>query len=151
MSQRILLIQDDTANAQAILQGLRHSDDQAFEVEWVRSCSDGLERLVGVAAILVDLVLPDSRGIETFDRLFRAAAHIPILILIDPQDEEIAKLAVQGGAQDYLFKGRLDAYLLPKAVGTDRIAALPHRGGGPRRQRSGDHSVPAPCPKPWVA
>src|ERR1039457_5511282 len=106
MSQRILLIQDDTANAQAILQGLRHSDDQAFEVEWVRSCSDGLERLVGVAAILVDLVLPDSRGIETFDRLFCAAAHIPILILIDlidPQDEEIAKLAVQGGAQDYLF------------------------------------------------
>ena len=118
MSQRILLIQDDTANAQAILQGLRHSNDQAFEVEWVRSCSDGLERLVGVAAILVDLVLPDSRGIETFDRLFRAAAHIPILILIDPQDEEIAKLAVQGGAQDYLFKGRLDAYLLPKAVGS---------------------------------
>jgi diguanylate cyclase (GGDEF)-like protein/PAS domain S-box-containing protein len=126
MSQRILLIQDDTATAQAILQGLRHANDQAFEVEWVRCCSDGLDRLVGVAAILVDLVLPDSRGLETFDRLFSAAAHIPILILIDPQDEEIAKLAVQGGAQDYLFKSRLDAYLLPKAVASmiERTANL---------------------------
>ena len=39
------------------------------------------------------------------------------MILIEPQEEEIAKLAVQCGAQDYLFKDHLDAYLLPKIVG----------------------------------
>ena len=74
------------------------------------------DRLSEVAAILVELDLPDSRGIDTFDRLYRAAPNIPILILIDPQNERVAKLAVQCGAQDYLFKARLDAYLLPKAV-----------------------------------
>ena len=95
-----------------------HCSDESFQVEWVRRCSEGLERLDGIEAILVDLYLPDSRGIDTFDRLFRAAPKIPILVLIDPQDEETAKLAVQCGAQDYLFKGRLDAYLLPKAVGS---------------------------------
>ena len=89
-----------------------------FKVEWVRRCSEGLERLVGIAAILVDLFLPDSRGIETFDRLSRAAPKIPILVLINPQDEETAKLAVQYGAQDYLLKDRLDAYLMPKALGS---------------------------------
>ena len=67
---------------------------------------------------MVDLYLPDSRGIETFDRLFRAAPNIPILLLIDPQHEETARLAVQCGAQDYLFKDRLDAYLLPKTLGS---------------------------------
>lgn len=36
-------------------------------------------------------------------------------MLTDPQDETTAKLAVQCGAQDYLFKSRLDPYLLPKA------------------------------------
>jgi len=118
MSQRILLIQDDVANAKAILEALSNSSDERFKVEWVRRCSEGLERLVGIAAILVDLFLPDSRGIETFDRLSRAATKIPILVLINPQDEQTAKLAVQCGAQDYLLKDRLDAYLLPKALGS---------------------------------
>jgi diguanylate cyclase (GGDEF)-like protein/PAS domain S-box-containing protein len=118
MSQRILLIQHDEAAAKAILKALAHSSDASFQIEWVKRCSEGLERLDGIAAILVDLYLPDSRGIDTFDRLFRAAPKIPILVLIDPQDEQTAKLAVQCGAQDYLFKARLDPYLLPKALGS---------------------------------
>jgi diguanylate cyclase (GGDEF)-like protein/PAS domain S-box-containing protein len=112
----ILLIQDDAPNAQAIAEALNNSSDVSFQVNWVRNCSEGLERLAGTAAILVDLFLPDSRGMETFDRLFGAAPQIPILILVDPQDEETAKLAVQRGAQDYLLKGHLDSYLLPKTL-----------------------------------
>jgi diguanylate cyclase (GGDEF)-like protein/PAS domain S-box-containing protein len=118
MSQRILLIENDAAAAKAIGDALTCCSDQSFQVELVRRCSEGLERLDGIEAILVDLNLPDSRGIETFDRLFRAAPNIPILVLIDPQDESTARLAVQCGAQDYLLKGHLDAYLLPKTVGS---------------------------------
>src|ERR1039457_5938629 len=127
MSRHILLIQDDAAAAKTILDALSNSSDESFQVEWVRRCSEGLERLAGterreqtasIAAILIDLFLPDGRGIETFDRLFRVAPRIPILILCTPPEEETAKLAVQCGAQDYLFKARLDAYLLPKAVGS---------------------------------
>src|SRR5450755_1745894 len=73
MSQRILLIQDDAAAAKAILEALSNSKDERFHVEWVRCCSDGVERLAGMAAILVDLSLPDIRGIEAFDWLFRMA------------------------------------------------------------------------------
>jgi diguanylate cyclase (GGDEF)-like protein/PAS domain S-box-containing protein len=125
MSQKnILLIQDDPTDAQVVRDALNGT----FQVEWVRRCSEGLERLArdgkqgkqgtdGIGAVLVDLFLPDSHGIETFDRLFRATPQIPILILSGSQDEDIAKLAVQRGAQDYLLKGRLDSYLLPKALG----------------------------------
>src|SRR5579863_7498663 len=116
MSLRILLIQNDEHAATSITDALAQSSDASFTVLWVRSCSEGLESLDGVDAILVDLYLPDSRGIETFDSLFRAAPKIPILLLIDAQNEATAKLAVQCGAQDYLFKARLDAYLLPKAL-----------------------------------
>jgi diguanylate cyclase (GGDEF)-like protein/PAS domain S-box-containing protein len=116
MSQRILLIQDDALAAKAILNALSNSRDQLFQVEWVRSCSEGLERLPGSVAILVDLSLPDSRGIQTFDRLFNVAPTIPILILCSPQEEETARLAVQCGAQDYLLKTHLETYPLPKAV-----------------------------------
>jgi diguanylate cyclase (GGDEF)-like protein/PAS domain S-box-containing protein len=127
MSRRILLIQNDAAAAKTIGDALRHyCSDDSFQVEWVRLCSQGLERLDGIEGILVDLYLPDSRGIHTFDRLFNAATRIPILVLTDPQDEATAKLAVQCGAQDYLLKDRLDAYLLPKTVASmiERAAYL---------------------------
>src|SRR6185312_1085415 len=100
------------------------SSDGPFQVEWVKRCSEALERLAGeraqgtagFAAILVDLFLPDSQGIETFERLFNAAPQTPILVLSAAQDEDLAKLAVLQGAQDYLLKDRLDSYLLPKAL-----------------------------------
>lgn len=125
--QSILLIQDDIATADSVRNALTHSCDGPFRVVWVRHCSDGLKVLaktraqqgleaVRIQAVVVDLSLPDSSGIETFDRLFQAAPQIPILILTTLGDEDIAKLAVQRGAQEYLLKGRLDAYLWPKAV-----------------------------------
>jgi DNA-binding response OmpR family regulator len=118
ISQRILLIQDDADAAKTIIEALAQSRDAPFKVEWVRRCSEGLEMLDGIGAILVDLNLPDSRGIETFDRVYLGAAGIPILILTNSSDESTAKLAVQCGAQDYLFKSRIDAYLLPKTLGS---------------------------------
>jgi diguanylate cyclase (GGDEF)-like protein/PAS domain S-box-containing protein len=129
MSQYILLIEDDPSDAKRVREALVNSSNGAFQVEWVRRCSEGLERLAreerqeeeragAIVAVLVDLSLPDSHGIETFDRLFRAAPKIPMLVLSASQDEDIAKLAVQHGAQDYLLKGRLDGYLLPKTLGS---------------------------------
>ncbi len=116
MSHRILLIENDVAAAKVIVDALTHSSDEFFEVEWVRRCSEGLARLEGIVAILVDLALPDNRGMDTFDRLFHAAPRIPILVLIDPQDEEIGKLTVQRGAQDYVFKTHLEHHLLLKIL-----------------------------------
>ena len=124
MPQNILLIQHDPGDAKSVQEALTNSRDGSFQVEWVRRCFEGLDRLAteerqrshGIAAVLVDLFLPDSQGIETFNRMFRAAPHVPILVLSTPQHEGIAKLAVQNGAQDYLLKPRVDGYLLPKAL-----------------------------------
>jgi diguanylate cyclase (GGDEF)-like protein/PAS domain S-box-containing protein len=127
MARNILLIQEDPADAAVVREALVDSGGESFQVEWVRSCSEGLDRLAregkqekrgtdGIAAVLVDLFLPDGHGIETFDRLFRAAPEIPILVLSASQHEDIARLAVQHGAQDYLLKARLDGYVLPKAL-----------------------------------
>ena len=127
VSRTILLIQDDCPDAQSVREELIRSSDGAFQVEWVRLCSEGLTRLAeegkpggqpadAIAAVLVDLFLPDSRGIDTFDRLFCLVPQIPILVLSAKQDEDVAKLAVQRGAQDYLLKAGLDGSLLAKTL-----------------------------------
>ncbi len=127
MSHRILLIQEDQTEAGSIRDALANSTDSFFQVEWVRRCIDGLERLRAeskrrapdtgrIDAVLVDLFLADSRGIETFDKIFELVPQLPILVLIAAKEESIAKVAVQRGAQDYLLKNRIDAYLLPKAL-----------------------------------
>jgi diguanylate cyclase (GGDEF)-like protein/PAS domain S-box-containing protein len=91
-----------------------------FTVEWVERCGDGVRRLrkagKRIAAVLVNLYLSDSTGIETFDTLFLAAPEIPILVLSSLHREGSARLAVQRGAQDYLLDDDFDGYLLPKAL-----------------------------------
>src|SRR5882672_5866708 len=69
----------------------------------------------GIDAVLLELSLPDSRGIETFDKLFSVAPDVPILVL-GSGNEALAKEAVARGAQDYLLAGHLDSYSLPRAL-----------------------------------
>lgn len=56
-------------------------------------------------AILLDLGLPDSQGLETFVKFKTHFPDIPIIIFTGLDDEELAAKAVQQGAQDYLIKG----------------------------------------------
>jgi diguanylate cyclase (GGDEF)-like protein/PAS domain S-box-containing protein len=124
----MLLIQDDADCAKSVRDALINSRDPSYRVEWVQTCVAGLERLArgGIAAVLIDLSLPDIGGIGAFDRLFAAAPQIPMLILTSSKDEEAAKLAVQHGAQDYFLKDSLHELPLPKAIAgmVDRAANL---------------------------
>src|SRR5450755_4282553 len=108
MPETILLIQDDASMAARVLDLLAQSRDGPFAVEWSRSCAAGLHRLnhqsnIGIAAVLIDLRLPQGQEIDIFDQIFQASPHIPILLLTSPEQEEIAKHAVQRGAQDYIL------------------------------------------------
>ncbi len=118
MIHNVLLVADDPAVAGVIREALADLSDSPFIVEWVRRLCDGLARVSkgGIAAVLLDLFLPDSKGINTFSTLSLAAPGVPILVLAGLGDEDIAKEAVERGAQDYLLKIRLDNYSLTRAL-----------------------------------
>ena len=115
---KILLIQDNPDAAKNICGALSSVSGGSFEVEWAPSLSEGLERLIkdGIDAILLELSLPDSSGLQAFDKLHAAAADVPILILGGNDNEAQAKEAVARGAQDYLLPNHLDVYSLTRAV-----------------------------------
>jgi CheY-like chemotaxis protein len=126
--RNILLIDDDPVAAGAVRAALAGLGSASLQVLWVRRCSEGLEHLAArkrlpgahrvpeIAAILLDLYLRDSHGIETFNQLFRAARPIPILVLTAAHDEHVARAAVQLGAQDYLLKSVFTNCLSPLAL-----------------------------------
>jgi DNA-binding response OmpR family regulator len=115
---KILLVNDDPDMGDSIVGALASPDNAFFEVEWVHQLSAGLARLMkkDIAAVILNLSLPDSQGLKTFDKVFARAAETPILILSGIGQEELALLAVKSGAQDYLQPDHLDAYSLPRAL-----------------------------------
>src|SRR5580700_5392135 len=115
---KILLIESDEAPANEVRAALAEAGSGSFEVEWVRTLSEGLERLSGkgIDAVLLELSLPDSQGIVTFDKVFAAAPEVPILILGGNASEALAMEAVGHGAQDHLPLNHLDSYSLTRAL-----------------------------------
>lgn len=119
----VLFVGGDSMEATRILEAL--AVDGQPRIERARSLADGLTRLLepGVTAILLTLTLPDSRGIDTFDRMAAAAGPIPILVLCGVEDESSARLAVARGADDFVLADHFDRYSLTRAVAALGTAA----------------------------
>lgn len=118
MANIVLIITSEANDAKVLDSTLATAKDGPFVTEAVQQLSDGLARLKhgDIDIILVDLFLPDSTGLETFDALFKAAPQTPIMTLIREADEAFAVEAVQRGAQGFLTKGYLKHALVPQAL-----------------------------------
>lgn len=119
LSVNVLLVEDDLAFARAAREGLGNSGSMPINVVNCRRLSEALELLKSesrVHAALLDLVLPDCQGLETFARFQRQAQSVPVIILTECDDEQLGLEAVRQGAQDYLVKGDCIHRILPRVV-----------------------------------
>jgi diguanylate cyclase (GGDEF)-like protein/PAS domain S-box-containing protein len=118
MMNLVLIVSDVISDVTALREALQKAHDGPYQVLWLRRLSEALDRLPqdDVDVILIDLVLPDSQGIETFDQIYAATPHIPILTLSPLEDEALGVEAVQRGAQGYLSKGYFSSYLVPQSL-----------------------------------
>jgi len=123
---RVLLIEDNRIEARQTESWLTANQEVAFDVEWVERLDSGLQRLTrgGIDVVLLDLNLPDSRGLETFAALREEAPGVPVVVLTGEQDESVGILAVQQGAADYQVKQQIDAGALARIV---RFALVRHQ------------------------
>lgn len=114
----LLLVEDNAADVRLIQELLRDTEYPRFNLVHSDRLAKGLEQLQQgeFEVILLDLGLPDARGIDTFRRMLPSAASTPVVVLTGLDDKEIALKAVQLGAQDYLVKGHLDTPLLMRSL-----------------------------------
>jgi PAS domain S-box-containing protein len=121
-SIHVLLIEDIliyTSLLQRMLIASNISLDQA------ESLAAGIQKAEqkSYQAILLDLGLPDSQGLDTFIQFQRRFPNIPIIVFSGYDDEQLAAQAVQKGAQDYLIKG---AYLTQGEAGKNLLIRSIH-------------------------
>ena len=114
----ILLIEDNPADAQLIVEILREEPDNAINILHADNIARGLKTLErgGIDVVLLDLTLPDSSGYETFAMLAKYVPTVPIIVLTGMDDQAMAIQIVQEGAQDYLVKGLVDYTMLARSI-----------------------------------
>lgn len=116
---KILLVEDNPADARLVEFALEEADGPAsFDLTWVSSLANAIEsqKTVGSQAILLDVNLPDSYGLDTVVRMMEQAPEAPLIVLTGLDDEVMALQALQRGAQDYLLKDRLNSHLLSRSI-----------------------------------
>jgi signal transduction histidine kinase len=115
---RVLLVEDDPDDVLL----LRDMLDEASPGEFVITQVDRLEQAIATAkeglldVALLDLSLPDSRGLPTFHQFHEQLPEMPVVVLTGLNDETVAVGAVHGGAQDYLIKGHVDGNILVRSI-----------------------------------
>jgi diguanylate cyclase (GGDEF)-like protein len=117
----VLLVQADPGGAAALEEILNRNQEPGaggFRVEEAHELTQGVERLSrgDVDVVLLELDLPDSHGMASFERLSAFAPHVPVIVVSDHVDDALALGTVAGGAQDFLVRGELSASTLARTL-----------------------------------
>jgi two-component system, NtrC family, response regulator AtoC len=115
---RLLLVEDNPGDADLVREMLDSADTARFELSRASRLSEGTTLLAAGTydAVLLDLGLPDSSGLDTFYTLHTAVPWIPVVVLTGTSDSETGIHAVAAGAQDYLVKGSTDGPTLANRI-----------------------------------
>jgi len=115
----VLIVEDNPGDAALLTARLEGVLTKDARIEVAESLAEALSFLSGgggPSIILLDLSLPDTSGLEGVTRLAQLGLKAPIVVVSGSSDESLALSAVHAGAQDYLFKERLDARSLLRTM-----------------------------------
>lgn len=115
---RVLLVENNPADAQRALDLLRETEKGQIEVVHVERLSSALHRLgrESFDAILMDRTLVDTHGLDTLDLIQAALGRMPIVVLGKKDDEAADRQMIQHGAQEVVIKDGSTAEQLTRAV-----------------------------------
>jgi len=119
---RVLLVEDSAGDARLARAMLDEAYGQGLGPGFVATRVARLgETLTALArerfdVVLLDLLLPDSSGLDTLTAVLQHAGVTPVVVMSGMEDYRISLEAVKAGAQDYLVKGHVDEYSLPRVI-----------------------------------
>jgi len=114
----ILIVEDNPGDLFLLEELLRGSTLPIKQLIKVTSAIEARKALqsIDINLVLLDLSLPDSNGLQSYEMVDEYAGSIPIVVLTGLIDMEVALETMASGAQDYLIKGEFDEKLLEKSI-----------------------------------
>ncbi len=115
----VLLVEDNPQEAEIVRLYLAKRYAHAYTIRHAKSIGSALNDINSgnlPSVILLDLHLPDTKGLDGYQRLSSMAPGVPVIILTNCNEERTAASAVRAGAQDYLIKREVNAALLHRAI-----------------------------------
>ncbi len=126
---RVLLVEDNPFDAHLVRRALESGDDP-IQLDWSTRLDEGLERMrqQRFDALLLDLGLSETWGLESLERVRERQPEVPVVVLTGDDDPRLAHETFRRGAQDFLIKGRFDPGELRRALryAIERQAAERH-------------------------
>jgi serine phosphatase RsbU (regulator of sigma subunit) len=111
----VLLVEDDDGDALLVQELLREVDAPVVLLR-ARSLGQATTLVSQAACVLLDLGLPDSRGLQGLRQLLRLEPEAAIVVLTGEANEHLGEQAVRAGAQDYLVKGEVAGHMLHRVI-----------------------------------
>ncbi len=117
-SLKILLVEDSASDAALLQESILSSGVTNISISVVQSLNEAKEHLKNnhPDAVLLDLTLPDSSGLETVRRARSISPDLPIVVLTGVDDENMGVEAMRTGVQDYLVKGQTDGRTITRVI-----------------------------------
>jgi serine phosphatase RsbU (regulator of sigma subunit) len=112
---QVLLIEDDDGDA-LLVEELLLEARAPVTAHRARSLAGAIPLPAGVSCVLLDLGLPDARGLHGVQWLHEQLPTVAVVVLTGLADEHLGAAAVRAGAQDYLVKGQVDGLLLHRVL-----------------------------------
>ena len=115
---RILLIEDNEDDAIILSKMLTAFTKDGLVLRHCTCLRDGCSTAASQSfdVVLLDLGLPESKGLDTLERFLSLRVQCPVLVLTDAEDHELALESLIYGAQDYLVKGRVTQEVLARSI-----------------------------------
>lgn len=113
----VLLIEDNPGDSRLIREALATEPHLPMELTHADRLSTGLTHLASRSfdLVLLDLVLPESKGLETLRSIRGRAADAPIVVLTGFDDTTLGLEVLQQGATDYQVKEYVQVF--PRLLG----------------------------------
>lgn len=114
----LLLVEDSAIDVTVALGAIDHAFSDSLIVCHAESLKAAKEHLLTqpTDVIVLDLNLPDSHGVNTLDQIKDMAPAIPVIILSADSDERSKLQAIQGGALQFLTKGKDYRMIAPAII-----------------------------------
>jgi len=125
MTIRVLLAESDTEDVLFLRDVLEEMESSEFWSGWLHldvfdaptwAFSEAILATEPIDVVLLDLKLPDAEGAECFRLAHMVAPHVPVVLLVEEANVDLAARLIREGAQDFLIKKHIDCEPLAHAM-----------------------------------